>query len=75
MTTSKEGGKLFSKSERFLLKLTWNKLQGKIDSLAINAFHNMFQAHPEILLLLLQKTRCFKRKEDILVFEVEEDKW
>ena len=73
--TSKEGGKLFSKSERFLLKLTWNKLQGKIDSLAINAFHNMFQAHPEILLLLLQKTRCFKRKEEILVFEIEEDKW
>jgi hypothetical protein len=44
--TSKKGGNFFSKSDRFLLKLTWNKLQGKIDSLAINSFENMFQARP-----------------------------
>ena len=73
--TSKEGGKLFSKSERFLLKLTWNKLQGKIDSLAIKSFDNLFQAHPETLLPFLRNTRYSKRKEDILVFEIEEDKW
>ena len=58
--TSKKGGNLFSKSDKFLLKLTWNKLQGKIDSLAINSFDNMFQARPcpfiQIFLKLMVKS-------------------
>ena len=66
--SSKKGGNLFSKSDTFLLKLTWNKLQGKIDSLAINSFDNMFQARKieslcYFLLLLYKSSIWFTDKQ------------
>ena len=67
--TSKKGGDVFSKSDTFLLKLTWNKLQGKIDSLAINSFDNMFQARktegPCYFILLLYKSSIWFTEKQI----------
>ena len=51
-----DSGELISPKQKRLLRQTWSKLQGQIETLAFTTFQRMFESHPEALLPFLHTT-------------------